>query len=121
MSIQSYRDLDVWNVAMDLAASCYKATREFPREEMFGLTSQIRRAASSIPANIAEGYGRNSTREFLRHLSIARGSLMELETHVLLALRVNRMEPPDSRPLLELAERVSRMLFNLKISLEKRL
>jgi four helix bundle protein len=121
MSIRSYRDLDVWNVAMDLAALCYKVTREFPREEMFGLTSQIRRAASSIAANIAEGHGRNSTREFLRHLSIARGSLMELETHVLLAVRVERMEAPDSKPLLELTERVGRMLFNLKSSLEKRL
>ncbi len=121
MSIRSYRDLDVWNVAMDLAASCYKVTREFPREEMFGLTSQIRRAASSIPANIAEGHGRDSTREFLRHLSIARGSLMELETHVLLAVRVERMKSPDSKQLLELADRVARMLSNLRSSLEKRL
>jgi four helix bundle protein len=121
MGIRSYRDLEVWNVAMDLAAWCYGATRQFPREEMFGLTSQIRRAASSIPANIAEGHGRNSTREFLRHLSIARGSLMELETHVLLAVRVNRMEPTESKPLLELAERVGRMLYNLKTSLERRL
>jgi four helix bundle protein len=121
MSIQSYRDLDVWNTAMDLAASCYGATSRFPREEMFGLTSQIRRAASSVPANIAEGHGRNSTRDYLRHLSIARGSLLELETHILLAVRVSRMEPPDSKPLLELAERVSRMLSNLKTSLERRL
>ena len=121
MSIRSYRDLDVWNVAMDLAASCYKVTREFPREEMFGLTSQIRRAASSIPANIAEGHGRDSTCEFLRHLSIARGSLMELETHVLLAVRVERMKSPDSKQLLELADRVARMLSNLRSSLEKRL
>jgi four helix bundle protein len=120
MRIQSYRDLEVWNVAMDLAALSYEVTRVFPREDMFGLTSQIRRSACSIPSNIAEGHGRNTTREFLRHLNIARVA-HGLETHVLLAVRVNRMEPPDSKPLLDLAERVARMLFNLKISLEKRL
>jgi four helix bundle protein len=84
MSLQSYRDLEVWQMSMELAVECFEATQPFPREEMFGLTSQIRRAASSIPANLAEGQGRHSTKEFLRFISIARGSLKELETHLML-------------------------------------
>ena len=73
MALQSYRDLDVRQKAMSLAEECYRLTREFPREELFGLTSQIRRAAVSITANIAKGQGRYPTEEFLHHLSIARG------------------------------------------------
>src|SRR5690349_2107137 len=88
MTVQSYRQLEVWQLAMDLAEKCYQATKCFPREELFGLTSQIRRAGVSIPANIAEGQGRSHTKEFLKHLSIARGSLMELETHLTLGQRL---------------------------------
>jgi four helix bundle protein len=72
MTVQSYQELEVWQVAMTLAEQCYKATKAFPKEELFGMISQIRRAAASIPANIAEGQGREHTREFLNHLSIAR-------------------------------------------------
>ena len=71
MTLQCYKDLEVWQVAMDLVEHCYRATRAFPREELFGLVSQIRRAAGSVPANIAEGHGREHTKEFLNHLSIA--------------------------------------------------
>ena len=88
MGLQSYRDLEVWQVGMDLAEQCYLTTRTFPRDELFGMTSQIRRAAGSIPANIAEGQGRESTKEFLHFLSIARGSLREVETHLILCCRV---------------------------------
>ncbi len=88
MTLQHYRQLEVWQFAMDLAEKCYLATREFPKQELFGFVSQIRRAAVSMPANIAEGQGREHTKEFLNHLSIARGSLMELETHLLLSRRV---------------------------------
>jgi four helix bundle protein len=77
--IRSYKDLGVWQKSVDLADRCYIATRAFPTEERFGLSSQIRRAAVSIPANIAEGNGRSGSREYLHHLSIARGSLYELE------------------------------------------
>ncbi|HEV3447273.1 MAG TPA: four helix bundle protein [Gemmataceae bacterium] len=77
MGIQSYRELEVWQLGMDLAEECYRVTKGFPKEELFGLTCQIRRAAASIPANIAEGQGREHTKEFLHHLSVARGSLMD--------------------------------------------
>ena len=99
MRIQSYRELEVWQVAMDLAEQCYLATRSFPREELFGMTRQIRRAAASIPANIAEGQGRQHTKEFLNHLSIARGSLKELETHLILSHRVGLLAQEQLGPL----------------------
>jgi four helix bundle protein len=117
MVVQSYRELKVWQVAMDLAEQSYLATREFPREEQFGLTSQIRRAAASIPANIAEGQGRGSTKEFLHHLSIARGSLMELETHLLLSQRVGLLNQALLDRLLTMADEISRMLSGLREAL----
>src|SRR5215471_19054840 len=91
MSVQHYRQLIVWQKAMEVAEKCYQATRSFPKEEMFGMTSQIRRAATSVAANIAEGQGRHHTKEFLNHLSIARGSLLELETLLLLSQHVGLM------------------------------
>lgn len=121
MSLQSYEELEVWRLAMDLAESCYKATRTYPKEELFGLTCQIRRAAASIPANIAEGQGRDHTREFLSFLSIARGSLMELETHLILSHRVNLLKQETMESLLGLTDRISRMLTGLRKALEKRL
>jgi four helix bundle protein len=117
MVVQSYRELKVWQVAMDLAEQSYLATREFPREEQFGLTSQIRRAAASIPANIAEGQGRGSTKEFLHHLSIARGSLMELKTHLLLSQRVGLLNQALLDRLLTMADEISRMLSALREAL----
>jgi four helix bundle protein len=83
--IRSHHDLKVWQLGMDIAEKVYSLTRQFPREELYGLTSQLRRAASSIPANIAEGNGRSSTKDYLRFLSIAVGSLCEVETFLLLA------------------------------------
>ena len=96
-AINSYRDLRVWQSAMSLAVDCYTLTKRFPREEMFGLTSQIRRSASSVPANIAEGHGRESTQSFIQHLRISQGLLKELETHLLLAARIGLVdgEAPD--------------------------
>ncbi len=121
MALQSYRELAVWQKAMFLAEECYRVTRVFPREEMFGMTSQIRRAAVSIPANIAEGQGRQYTKEFLHHLSIARGSLKELETHLILTQRVGLLEAPaDLGRLLGLTEEISRMISGLRKSLERR-
>ena len=86
--VKSYRDLDVWRLGMDLAEAVYQCTSSFPKHELFGLTAQMRRAAVSIPSNIAEGRARSSTKELLHFLAIARGSLAELETQFELALRL---------------------------------
>ncbi|UBF24866.1 four helix bundle protein [Kovacikia minuta CCNUW1] len=80
-AIESYRDLTVWQESMSLAESCYRMTKTFPKEEIYGMTAQIRRASASIPANIAEGYGREYRQEHIQSLRIAQGSLKELETH----------------------------------------
>ena len=80
MPVKTYEELEVWQKAMELVALIYRLTKGFPREEVYGLTSQLRRAAVSVPSNIAEGQGRRSTKEFLNHLSMARGSLLEVET-----------------------------------------
>ena len=121
MAVQCYRELKVWQVAMNLAEQCYHATRSFPRAELFGMISQIRRAAISVPANIAEGQGRQSTKEFLNHLSIARGSLLELETHLLLSQRVGLLQKPALDPLLATCDEISRMLSGLRRALEAKL
>ena len=120
MTIQSYRDLEVWQKAMDLSVECYRVTKQYPKEELFGMTSQIRRAAASIPANIAEGQGRQGTKEFLNFLGIARGSLMEVETHLILCQRVGLLPQTDLDKLLTLADQISRMLAGLRKSLEAR-
>ena len=121
MKVQHYRQLEVWQLAMDLAERCYQATKGFPKEELFGLTSQIRRSAVSIPANIAEGQGREHTKEFLNHLSMARGSLLELETHLMLSQRIGLLQQPELDSLLTMTDRLGRMLSGLRKALEKRL
>ena len=108
--VQSYRDLIVWQRAMDVATATYELTRAYPRDELFGLTSQSRRAASSVPANIAEGYGRASKQAYINFLRIAQGSLKELETHLLLAERVGVTSPGSIQPILEHTEEIGRML-----------
>jgi four helix bundle protein len=110
--------LKVWQAAMDLAEQCYLATKGFPKDELFGMTSQIRRAAASIPANMAEGQGRQHTKEFLNFVSTARGSLKELETHLILCQRVGLLKTQDMEALLKLADEISRMLSGLRRSLE---
>jgi four helix bundle protein len=121
MALQNYRELEVWQRGMILAEECYKVTRNFPKEELFGMTSQIRRAAASIPANIAEGQGRQHTKEFLNHLSMARGSLKELETHLILCQRVGLLDSPTLERLLALTDEISRMMSGLRKALEARL
>lgn len=116
--VKSYRDLLVWQKAMDLAVATYEATRGFPREEMFGLTAQSRRASASVPANIAEGYGRSSTQAYANFLRIAQGSLKELETHVILAERVGLLSGPKAAPVLAQADEVGRMLRALIAKLQ---
>ena len=116
-SLRSYRDLEVWKKSMDLAEKVYLATKVFPKDELFGLTSQMRRAAVSIPSNIAEGQSRNSTGEFLQSLSVAKGSLAELETQIELAGRLKYLE---STTLLDCCTEISKMLTGLVKSLRSR-
>jgi four helix bundle protein len=118
--ITSYRDLRVWQDSMDLAVLCYEITARFPKEEMFGLTTQIRRAASSIPANVAEGHGRESTGSFVQYLRVAQGSLKELETHFLLATRLGFVEPTRSEQTLGRCGELGRMLRSLIRSLQRK-
>jgi four helix bundle protein len=108
----------VWQDAMTLAESCYRLTRPFPRDEQFGLTSQIRRAAGSVPANIAEGHGRENTGSFVQHLRISQGSLKELETHLILAERVGILPVTDLQPVLAQCESLGKMLRALIRSLQ---
>ena len=119
-AIQSYRDLQVWQEGMNLAEACYRLTKGFPREEIYGMTSQIRRAAASIPANVAEGYGRKSRAEYIRFLYIAQGSLKELETHLLLSQRVELVAAQAINPILRQCESVGRLLTALIRALESK-
>jgi four helix bundle protein len=111
--IQSYRDLRVWQEGMDLAEAVYAATRSFPSEEKFGLTSQLRRASVSVPSNIAEGWGRGSTAEYKQFLRYARASLREIETQWLLAGRLGFLSPEAVADLEQRADRLGRQLLSL--------
>jgi four helix bundle protein len=119
MAIESYRDLRVWQEAMTLAEACYRVTSSLPREEMFGLTMQVRRAAVSVPANIAEGYGRNSKGAYGQFLRVAQGSLKELETHLLLTQRLGFAQETKIAPILSSCDSLGRMLRSLIRSIER--
>ena len=119
MSTSSYRKLDVWQKAMDLLVECYRTSKEFPREELYGLTSQLQRAAVSVPANIAEGQGREHRKEFLHHLSIAHGSVAELETHLQIAERLGYLYSGEVQSLLTRSEEIGRMINGLRKSLRQ--
>ncbi|MER8433897.1 four helix bundle protein [Mesorhizobium caraganae] len=108
--IESYRDLIVWQQAMDLAVSIYEITRAWPKDERYGLTAQVRRAATSVPANIAEGYGRESRASYQQFLRIAQGSLKELETHLLIAQRVGIASHEAVNALMTTSESVGTLL-----------
>ena len=117
MSYTSYRNLEVWQKAMDLVVECYKIAKCFPKIELYGLTSQIQRSAVSIPANIAEGRERQYKKEFIQHLSIAYGSLAELETHILIAERLNYLDTNKVKQVLDKTAEVGRMLNGSRKSL----
>lgn len=119
MTIRSYRDLEVWKKAMSLVTDVYRITQTFPKEEMYGLTSQIRRAASSVPANIAEGWGRNMTGEYVQFLRIARGSLLELETHVTIAENLGYVSQEANRQMANRTEEIGKMMCALIASIQK--
>ncbi len=119
-SIRSYRDLRVWQEAMSVAEGCYRLTRQFPKEELYGMTSQIRRAAASVPANIAEGNGRENRGAYIQFLRVAQGSLKELETHVLLAERIGTTDGEAVRAILDQCDSLRRMLHALIRSLQRK-
>jgi len=118
--ITNYRDLQVWRKALDWAEAIYRATGRWPREERFGLISQVRRSALSVASNIAEGAARRSTGEFLQFVGIAQGSLAEAETQLLLAQRLGYLAGGDASALLGAGAEISRMLAGLASSLRRR-
>jgi four helix bundle protein len=118
--VESFRDLDVWNLGLQLAETIYRVTGRFPKAELFCLTSQMRRAAVSIPSNIAEGRARKSSREFLHYLSISRGSLAELETQLELAVRLNYIDS-DFDDVKMQADIIGRKLNRLQTSISAKL
>jgi four helix bundle protein len=115
--LESYRDLEVWKISMQLAREVYQITEGMPKHEIYGLTSQIRRASVSVPANIAEGYGRNHRKEYVQFLGVANGSLKELETLLLLAHDLNYIN--DIAKLMSLCESAGRLLNRLRQSLQR--
>ena len=114
-----FRDLDVWQRSMDLVVEVYRITRAFPQSELYGLTAQMRRAAASVPANIAEGNGRLFRKEYAHHVSIARGSIAELSTCLEIAQRLGYVSPALVSDLFKLADDISRMLLMLMRALDK--
>ena len=119
-SLSSYRELTVWQKSIDLAGKIYAITQKYPAEEKFGITSQMRRAATSIPTNIAEGQARRNTGEFLQSLGIARGSLAELETFLILSVNLRFLATPESENLLNACTEINKMLNALMKSLSTR-
>lgn len=117
-SFRSYQDLDVWQMAMSVAEECYRLTADYPRDERYGISSQIRRSAVSIPANIAEGYGRDQTGQHVQFLRVAMGSARELETHLLLSSRLGLASNEQANPIVERCVRISKMLRSLIRALE---
>ena len=119
MGFKSYRDLEVWQKAMDVVVMCYQITKRFPKSETYGLTGQLQRAAVSIPANIAEGRERQHRKEFLQHPSIAYSSLAELETHVQIAQRLSYINLNQLKQVLDRTAEIGRMINGLRRSIEK--
>lgn len=117
--VQNFKELSVWQKAMSVVTAVYRLTNGFPKEELYGLTSQIRRSAVSIPSNIAEGRGKKGSTEFGRYLSIAYGSSAELETQLLIAKDLGYAAEPEIQAILNELYEVNRMLSVLMNSLEK--
>ncbi len=117
MTVRHYSELIAWQKAMDLVVTVYRLTGSFPKSEAYGLTSQMRRAAVSVPSNIAEGQGRSTTKDFVHFLHIARGSLQELETQVILAVRLEFLSETTQPEFLSKTTEISRILNGLIRSL----
>ena len=119
--IQTFKDLIVWQKAIALSVACYHLTTGFPRDEVYGMTSQIRRAAVSVAANIAEGHGREHTKSFVQFLRIAQGSAKELETHLIIAEQVALASSDKIMPVIAAVDEVGRMLRSLIRSLQNKI
>ena len=119
MPSHGYRDLVVWQKSIQFVTSIYRSSEQFPKSEIFALSNQIRRAVVSVPSNIAEGQGRNSDKEFVHHLSVAYGSLMETETQLLIACNLGYIEEAEMERLLADAAEIGRMLNGLSRSLRR--
>lgn len=121
MTLASYHDLIVWQKVIDFVVDTYRLTGKFPRTELYGLMAQLQRAVVSIPSNIAEGAGRLHTREFIHHAGIARGSLFEAETQIIVAQRLGYVSEEEIKPLLVMVGELGGMLHGLIVSLERKL
>lgn len=118
--MKDHKDLIVWQKSMELTRIIYTLTKRFPQGEIFGLTNQIRRAVVSIPSNIAEGFGRNSDKQFIHFLKIAKGSVAELETQLLISRDLSYLTAKDAKSTLALYDEIARMLGALIRNIEKR-
>jgi four helix bundle protein len=118
--VKGYRDLVVWQRAMDLVTATYRLTASFPRDEKYGLVQQLNKAAVSVPSNIAEGHGRDHLGDYLHHLSVANGSLMEVETQLMIAGRLGYLSTDVEDGILAHTAEVGRMLSGLTRALRKR-
>ena len=117
--INDFKDLKIWQKGITIAEKCYFLTRTFPKDELYGIVQQIRRSAISIPANIAEGYGRRYTKEYIRFLNISVGSINELETHLILSERVELCPKQEVDTIISSLQEESRMITSLIKKLEK--
>jgi len=117
--IKDYKDLIIWQKGIDIAEKCYFLTKKYPKDELYGMTSQIRRSASSISANIAEGYGRRYTGEYIRFLNIAQGSVNELETHLIVSTRIKLCSFMEVKDIVNLLTEETIMIAALIKKLEK--
>ena len=120
MAIQSFRDLVVWQKSIDLVTKIYQLSKEFPKEEIFGLTSQIRRAAVSIPSNIAEGRGKSTKGEFQQFLHHSRGSLAEVETQIIIAQNLGYLSNKETEQVIDMTSEIGRLLHGLITSIKKK-
>ena len=111
--IKHYKDLIVWQKAIKMVLLVYKATKSFPKDELYGLTSQLRRAAVSVPSNISEGQARRSSREFRRFLTIAKGSMAEIETQLIIAEKLNFLQESHTKEIMTIHDEISKMLSAL--------
>jgi four helix bundle protein len=121
MTIRGFTDLNVGKTGMDLAAEVYRLSKSMPKAEQYGMTSQMLRSASSMPANIAEGFQRGTRKDYARFVGIARGSLGETETFLLLAIRVGHLDAASAAPALDLSRKLGRQLTRLRQRLDEKI